>query len=226
MCEVAEKSLAVAFEDSLNDEAMNCLSELAEVGLDSIMEDGLLKDVPILSTIISGYKIGKTIHERQNIKKLISFICKINKGIDGDKRNAYIEKFNVKQKSRNQQLEYILILIDRYIDYKKPEMLAKLYLAHLDERISWNEFTIYAEAIDNFLPGDEKLLCIKEAVAINSKMGNSGYARLTSLGLMAKYTEIVGLDEIREDVSELKDVSYELTKDGKKLSEILRGENG
>ena len=38
-----EKSLTVAFGDSLSDKSVDFISNLAEVGLDSIMEDGLLK---------------------------------------------------------------------------------------------------------------------------------------------------------------------------------------
>ena len=51
---------------------------------------------------------------------------------------------------RNQELEYIMVLIDHYISYDKPDMLAKLYLAYFREDILWQE--LYAEVIDQFLP--------------------------------------------------------------------------
>ena len=110
--------------------------------MDALVEDGLFKDVPVISTI-TVYRIGKSFRERHHLAKLISFLNVINKGIvDEEKRNSYREKFASNEKFRNQELEYIMVLIDRYISLDKPQMLAKLYLAYLDEKIIWKEFTI------------------------------------------------------------------------------------
>ena len=45
-----------------------------EMGLDSVMEDGLLKDVPIVSTVVALYKVGNSFKERHNLKKLYIFL--------------------------------------------------------------------------------------------------------------------------------------------------------
>lgn len=63
-----EKTLSIAFADSLKEESISCIGEFAEIGLDAIMNDGILKDVPILSTAIALYKIGGNIKERHNFK--------------------------------------------------------------------------------------------------------------------------------------------------------------
>ena len=47
-----EKSLSVAFGDSLKEESIACTSDLAEVGLDAVMEEGILKDIPIVSNML------------------------------------------------------------------------------------------------------------------------------------------------------------------------------
>ena len=66
------------------------------------------------------------------------FLNEINYGIvDESKRLKYQQKFLTDQKFRNQELEYILILIDRYINYEKPQMLAKTYLSYLQNEIDW-----------------------------------------------------------------------------------------
>lgn len=61
-------TLSIALSDSLKDETTSCITELAEVGLDSIMDDGVLKDIPFISTAVSIYKIGNSIKDRNNIK--------------------------------------------------------------------------------------------------------------------------------------------------------------
>ena len=108
---MVEKSLSVAFGNSLSEEAVVCVSGLAEVGLDTILEDGILKEVPILSTAISIYKIGSSIAERHHLKKLVVFLDAINNGIvDESKRMEYRQKFEENKKFRNKELEYILVL--------------------------------------------------------------------------------------------------------------------
>ena len=66
-----------------------------------ILEDGLLKDIPLLSTAISIYKIGNSIKERHNIKKLNSFLNELNNGIVDDcQREEYIRDFVENKKIR------------------------------------------------------------------------------------------------------------------------------
>ena len=132
--------LAISFSDSLNEELVGTISEIAEIGLDSIMEEGALQEIPILSTVISAYKIMGNIKERYNLRKLVVLLSEINVGIvNEEKREEYRDKIKNNSKFQNQQLEYLLVLIDRYIGYDKPKLLAKLYLAYLDEKITWEE---------------------------------------------------------------------------------------
>lgn len=58
--------------DSITDEAGSAVADILEVGLDSVFEDSLLRDVPLLSTAASLYKIGHSIKERHYIKNLLS----------------------------------------------------------------------------------------------------------------------------------------------------------
>ena len=136
--------LSLSFSNSLQDGAIECLSDILEVKLDSMLDDGILKDIPFISTAISIYRIGHTIHDRHYLKKLAIFIDQINRGIqDETVRQAYIERFQKNQKSCNQELEYVLILVDRYVGYDKPQMLAKLFLSFLNKEITWTEFSVY-----------------------------------------------------------------------------------
>lgn len=108
-------SLAAAISDSLKEDSIACISDLAEVGLDAILNDGLLKDVPVISTAIALYKIGNSIKDRHYIKKLVVFLDEINNGIaDEKKRNEYRQKLQDNEDVRNQELEYLMILVDRY----------------------------------------------------------------------------------------------------------------
>lgn len=54
------RNLPSALCDSITDEARSSAASILEVGLDSVLDDGLLKDVPLLSTAASLYKISAT----------------------------------------------------------------------------------------------------------------------------------------------------------------------
>lgn len=229
-----ENSLAIAFSDTLSADVVECVSEFAEIGLDAIMEEGVLKEIPFVSTAISVYKIGKSIKERHNIQKLASFLDEINRGIvTEEKREEYQQKFRRNEKFRNQEMEYIIVLIDRYISLDKPRMLAKLYLAYLDGVIIWEELLMYAEVIDRFLLLDARtLLSESEKHIVHRNIGGESISRLVALGLMADITNMSPFESY-EDGSvgmtwgsmqrfQTMDRVYMKTEFGEKLANILR----
>lgn len=184
------KSLSCAFSDTLNEDALSCVSEYAEMGLDAILEDGVLKEIPIVSTAVAVFKVSSSIKERDNIKKLIVFLDEMNKRIvDEEKRSKYRHHFKNDEKFRNKEIERLLILIDRYIGDEKPRLLAKLYLSYLDKIIVWEEFVMYSEVIDRFLFLDcERLVSEGEAYITYRNLGAEPLLRLVSLGLMVEDT--------------------------------------
>lgn len=219
-----EQTLAISFGNSLTEEVSDIVGEYAELGLDALVEDGLFKDVPIVSTAIAVYRVGKSIWERHHIAKLISFLNEINKGIaDEEKRQSYREKFIANEKYRNQELEYILILIDRYISFDKPAMLAKLYLAYLDEKIIWKEFTMYAEVIDRFLPGDKEYFLTEKTLyrTISTPIPDT-FIRLSAFGLYEEYMTDVSVPTTLGNITipAKQEKTYKLTEFGEKLQDI------
>ena len=154
-----QNALAISLSDSLGAEVTDCLGDIIEAGIDSVMDEGLLQGVPFISTVVSLFRIGRSIHERHQIKKLASFVDEIRrKTVEADKLEEYRQEFLSDEKKRNSELEYIMIIVDRYVSYEKPRLLAALYLAYLDGNIEWTEFTTYAEVVDRLLPTDIALL--------------------------------------------------------------------
>ena len=193
------------------------------------MDDGLFKDIPLISTALSLYRIGRSVKERHYVKKLAQFISSLNNGvIDEDSRDYYKQKLEGGNKQRNQELEYIMILIDRYISYDKPDMLAKLYLAYLREDILWQEFAMYAEVIDRFLPGDYEQLCRSHHFTTVKDLNTEVLLRLAGLGLVIE--SIRGATSKMEgstlfidppEIMELRERNYYRTEFGERLVAIL-----
>ena len=220
-----EQSLALSFGNSLTKEVSDIAGEYAELGLDALVEDGLLKDIPVVSTAVAVYKIGKSIHERYHVAKLVAFLNEINKGIaDEEKRDKYREKFSNNEKFRNIELEYILILIDRYISFDKPQILAKLYLAYLDNDITWPEFTKFAEIIERLICGDIQYLNAEKLSSITSdELAIDSVLRLQSVGLVSQNVALdTHYDPNKSNLIINNPTGYLITPTGKKLIDIFR----
>lgn len=119
-----------------------------------------------------------------------------------------------------------------YISFEKPQMLAKLYLAYLEDRIIWEEFAMYAEVIDCFLLLDcRTLISTDYRITVHRNIGGESVQRLVALGLMAEITDNSVFDELNAHgvvITEpslrrhrAKDRTFERTEFGEKLASIL-----
>lgn len=217
-------SLALSFRDSLKEDVSAIVEEFAEIGIDAIMDEGLLKDIPFISTAVSMFHIGKSIRERHHIAKLKVFIEEFNQGIANDKqREGYREKFRNNEKFRNQELQYILLILDRYMEPGKSQMLAKMYLACLDGYIDWDEFRKYSEIIDRLLPGDYAELKKGNQYDVNHMNATDSLLRLIALGFAMEHSKEI---KVATTVGSIKippasEKNYEITPFGMKFLSII-----
>ncbi len=225
-------SLAESFSNSIKEESFSCLAEIAEAALDSITNDGFVTNVPLISTVVSLYKIGNSIRERAYLKKLAVFIDAFNRGIvDEEEQQLHIQKFCEDKRNRERELEYIVLLIDRYLDITKPQMLAKLYFSYLCGELTWVELAMYAEVIDRFLPMDYSMLSSDASKYITIKnIGCEPILRLVALGLLVETTTFMtqhsdgGFGIGPGDLSrwEKNQRTYKRTEFGDKLVSVLK----
>ena len=184
--------LVESFSNSIGADVAEFAGEALEFTLDACAgEDGILKDIPFVGTALKLCNITSKVHEKHSFYKLRVFINAINTGTANpeelEKRKS---KFLSNTSFRKQELEYILILIDRYIGFEKPQMLAKLYLTYLDGSINWITFVKYAECIDRFLPGDQLMLDSTEIERAKYNDNYDAVSRLEALGLIGRKVEV------------------------------------
>ena len=230
-----ENNLQYSFRKSLKKYGEPLVIDILESGLDSNLNDGVIKEIPFISTAVSLYHIGKTVKERYHVSKLIEFIQEINKGIiTEDKLIEYKKKFDSQEKFRIKELEYIVIIVDRYIGYNKPVMLARLYRAYLDGILKWTEFLVYSEVIDRFLASDFSTLTKKDLIIYNNDddANEDSVLRLVALGLMKETTnnsvweavdnEVFVITQSTMERARLKNKTYTRTNFGNILVNILQ----
>lgn len=102
------------------------------------------------------------------------------------------------QKKSKKELEYILILVDRYISAGKSTIIAKLYLSYLDGILNWKEFSMYSEVTDQLFMNDLDFLR-KERNQIIPEVSSDAALRLTSMGLLFEVHEVPEFSVDQED---------------------------
>lgn len=156
--------------------------DLSEIGIDSLLDDSIFKEIPIVKTICGVAKTGFAIREKHMLKKTLVFINQLNNnGLSNEKYIEYKEKLKNKDEFAFKELEYALIIIDRYVELNKNIILANLYFNYIDKKIDWNQFQELSIIVDNiFLSDLEELEKIyqKRAITMNDINNKISFRRL------------------------------------------------
>ena len=95
--------LVPAFESSLFETSITDVGiEFAELGIDSILSDGVLKDIPIVGTIVGVGKLAHNVHDRNLLRQTLTFIKEFNRS---SINSGKIEKYRKKLHDSPQKLE-------------------------------------------------------------------------------------------------------------------------
>lgn len=93
-----------SFSYSLFDGSKDSIGDIAELGIDSLLEDGLFKDIPIVSMLIVVQKTYQNIHDRNLLKQTLTFIKQFNSGtINEEKLTKYKEMLNSDSKKAEKE---------------------------------------------------------------------------------------------------------------------------
>jgi hypothetical protein len=134
------KRLSNSLELTLKDsDLQNVTIDLAETFSDALLNDGILKDIPIIGTIVGLTKAALSLNERLIIKKLIYFISELN-DIDIEKRNKLISEIDNSEKVQIKVGEKLLYIIDKSEDHITAKYIAVIFKSFLNEEISYSEF--------------------------------------------------------------------------------------
>lgn len=162
--------------------------DISEIGLDSLLDDSILKEVPLIKTAYGVAKTGFAIREKHMLKKTLIFIDELSKNdISNNNYIEYKEKLKTKDKFLMKELEHVLIIVDRYIELNKNKILANLYYNYIDKKIDWIQFQELSIIVDNIflsdLPELENIFS-KKAITMNDIKDKIGFRRLKTQNLV------------------------------------------
>lgn len=176
------------FNDSLVIDSSDIISDYLELGIDSILDNDSLKEIPIIKTFIGVGKITKSIRERNLMKNLVIFINELNSGnIDKEKLKKHKEELNQNPKKAEKELGRILIILEQTIDNLKSSILGKLYKAYINQEIDWDLFVEFSEITNRLYINDLSILSLIFKNQLSDTSNRSDLyriERLNSLGVV------------------------------------------
>ncbi len=124
------------FKKEIANPSIDAISNITEFGIDTILNDGLIKDFPIIGTIVKTLHAGIEIKNYFYLRKVLIFIFQL-KNIKLEKRIKFYEK----HKDDEDKIGInILEILDKYDNIQKAELLGKLFFLHLNNEIDLTTF--------------------------------------------------------------------------------------
>lgn len=193
--------LIPAFRQSIfNDSLADGVANIAEVGIDSIMSDGLLKDIPIVNLLLNASRTFKAIHERNLLKNTALFLDAVNsQKIDDKKVQAYKKKL-LNEKTAERELGRVIVLLDQYVDNIKAQMLGKLFCQYIDLDYSWDKFCELSDILNRLFLDDMPFL-----YSIFGSEGRQAIYHIYKIPYNIKRLESIGLVELFGEYSSFGD---------------------
>lgn len=133
-------------ETIVSPELASTVQDLGEVGLDAILNDGVLRDIPIISTIVGAAKALISVRDKLLLEKLKRFLQGIS--VTEENRHKFLDELNRNAGYKRKVGESLIMLLEHFDDMTKADMLAKLFSSHLRDEISWPEFQRFAFVIE------------------------------------------------------------------------------
>ena len=181
--------------------------EITELGIDSMLDDGVLKDIPIIGAIVGTGKLAITIKDRLFLKKLVRFLLELKRtGIE--ERNDLISKIEASNKYKIKVGEQLMYYIDRCDDHLDAAYIAQLFCAFIKEKVSYDEFLKGSQIIQNIFNGDLEYFLNAdisefERHSPQNKMLDAKISPLVNAGICIISYESISVKENRQDVDML-----------------------
>lgn len=217
--------LIPAFRQSIfNDSIADSVANIAEVGIDSIMSDGLLKDLPIINLFLNASRTFNAIHERNLLKNTALFLDAINSQKINDRQIQAYKKKLLNKKTAERELGRVIVLLNQYVDNKKAQMLGKLFCQYIDRDYSWDKFCELSDILNRLFLDDIPFL-----YSILDSEGRQAIYHIYKIPYNIKRLESIGLVELFGDYSSFGDrllqsenMFAELTDNGLVFADIGR----
>lgn len=134
-----KKSLSTSLVETITNPDLKEIGvNLLEVGIDQIIEDGVLKEIPIVNVVVGIWKTGTVIRDYRFLSKLLQFINESAK-LSKKQREKIIEHLEDDKYQKNAG-ERLIAIIDNLESKSKAKLIGKAIYLFGNAIISREEF--------------------------------------------------------------------------------------
>lgn len=184
----------------------NTLDNIESIALDGIesltdiiLKNEIIEKVPIANIATSIIKTGEMIYNKNLFRQTVSFIESLNKQeISKEKVEEYKAKVFKNEKRETEEVERVLLYLNKNIDIEKSRLLAKFYASYINQEINWNKFCEFATIINQIFIDDLQIIydIYKDEETKVVIYENYKISRLMSTGLLNNYSGAITVQEL------------------------------
>ena len=194
----------------------NTLDNIESIALDGIesltdiiLKNEIIEKVPIANMATSIIKTGEMIYNKNLFRQTVSFIESLNKQeISKEKAEKYKEKVFKNEKRESEEIERVLLYLNKNIDTEKSRLLAKFYASYVNQEINWNKFCEYATIINQIFIEDLPIIydIYKDEETKVVIYENYKISRLMATGLLSNYSGAITVQELSKGKSGVRNI--------------------
>ncbi len=141
-------------------------TELSEIAIDSLLDDGVLKELPIIGTLTGLWKTGVTIRDALFVRKLLTFLNGLSE-ISIEDRTKMIASLD-DEKTSEAAGERILSLLDRLDSSGKAKIVGKAFKLYSTGVITKDELWRVSFIVERLPLSDIIAISEWQSVALNA----------------------------------------------------------
>ena len=130
-----------------DDNFQDVITDLGETALDAVLDEGVLKEIPILGSFFGLAKATMSIQDKLFTKKILTFLLQL-KNTDTDSRRKQVEKIDRDPEYKTKVGEKLLYIIDKCEDNEKAIYLGQLFQCYIEEKIDYEDFLRASKCIE------------------------------------------------------------------------------
>ena len=127
--------------------------DFTEIGIDSFLDNEIIKDIPVVKTIFSLVKTGLAIRERCFAKNFLTFLNQYHCGkLDQKEKDEFFKKYNDDSSYREKIVSLLVKINDRYFESDQSQIAGNLFVAYVKNLISWEDYVILCRCLEGYMP--------------------------------------------------------------------------
>jgi len=152
--------------------ASDIATEVAEIALDSFLDEGLLEEIPVFGWLKKSHNIIGSIRDRIFFKKIANFLIG-TQSILAEEREQFSKKLDNDLEFLKKVGETLVLLLERQDDFEKALILGKIFSRYVRGHIEYEVFLKLAKTVEISFIGELKNLdkYYKKIQSYDSKKG-------------------------------------------------------